>query len=154
MYIFWSHLTLFFLEWKMFQTIDVEGIKTHLLCSVNFVTRKSCRLWDNEEKIVEPDRLQMTIWRMRIVCWITKSTDTNSEVILITFLGHKWLRERAPLLCYTYTACLVHIPITNNPYPTAFPYGNGMVLHFYQQQESSTTKTVHKVINRGLKTYV
>ena len=41
-----------------------------------------------------------------------------------------------------------------NPYPTAFPNGNGMVLHFYQQQESSTTKTVHKVINKGLKTYV
>ena len=41
-----------------------------------------------------------------------------------------------------------------NPYPTAFPYGNDMVLHFYQQQESSTTKTVHKVINKGLKTYV
>ena len=41
-----------------------------------------------------------------------------------------------------------------NPYPTAFPYGNGMVLHFYQQQESSTTKTIHKVINKGLKTYV
>ena len=31
---------------------------------------------------------------------------------------------------------------------------NGMVLQFYQQQESSTTKTVHKVINKGLKTYV
>ena len=41
-----------------------------------------------------------------------------------------------------------------NPYPTAFPYGNGMVLHFYQQQESSTTETVHKVINKGLKAYV
>ena len=41
-----------------------------------------------------------------------------------------------------------------NPYPTAFPYGNGMILHFYQQQESSTTKTVHIVINKGLKTYV
>ena len=41
-----------------------------------------------------------------------------------------------------------------NPYATAFPYGNGMVLHFYQQQESSTTKTVHKVINKGLKAYV
>ena len=41
-----------------------------------------------------------------------------------------------------------------NPYPTAFPYGNGMVLHFYRQQESSTTKTVHKVINKRLKTYV
>ena len=41
-----------------------------------------------------------------------------------------------------------------NPYPNAFPYGNGMVLHFYQQQESSTTKAVHKVINKGLKAYV
>ena len=41
-----------------------------------------------------------------------------------------------------------------NPYPTAFPYGNGMVLHFYKQQESSMTKTVHKVINKGLKAYV
>jgi len=40
------------------------------------------------------------------------------------------------------------------PYPTAFPYGNGMVLHFYQQQESRTTKTVHKVINKGFKAYV
>ena len=42
----------------------------------------------------------------------------------------------------------------DNPYPTAFPYGNGTVLHFYQQQENSTTKTVHKVINKGLKAYV
>ena len=48
----------------------------------------------------------------------------------------------------------VKMTIYVNPYPTAFPYGNGMVLHFYQQQESSTTKTVHKVINKGLKTYV
>ena len=52
----------------------------------------------------------------------------------------------------------VHIRVKlvfhNIPYPTAFPYGNGMVLHFYQQQESSTTKTVHKVINKGLKAYV
>ena len=48
---------------------------------------------------------------------------------------------------------LIHI-VKFNPYPTVFPYGNGMVLHFYQQQESSTTKTVHKVINKGLKAYV
>ena len=49
-----------------------------------------------------------------------------------------------------------HMPTIRriNPYPTAFPYGNGMVLHFYQQQESSTTKTVHKVINKRLKAYV
>ena len=43
----------------------------------------------------------------------------------------------------------VHTGLTCiNPYPTAFPYGNGMVLHFYKQQESSTTKTVHKVEGR------
>ena len=48
----------------------------------------------------------------------------------------------------------LHSAAVFNPYPTAFPYGNGMVLHFYQQQESSMTKTVHKVINKGLKTYV
>ena len=48
----------------------------------------------------------------------------------------------------------LHETSAYNPYPTAFPYGNGMVLHFYQQQESSTTKTVHKVTNKGLKTYV
>ena len=52
------------------------------------------------------------------------------------------------------TNLMQQIKIVINPYPTAFPYGNGMVLHFYQQQESSTTKTVHKVINKGLKTYV
>ena len=45
---------------------------------------------------------------------------------------------------------LRYVTLIINPYPTAFPYGNGMFLHFYQQQESSTTKTVHKVINKGL----
>ena len=52
------------------------------------------------------------------------------------------------------TSSVKHRPHQVNPYRTAFPYGNGMVLHFYQQQESSMTKTVHKVINKGLKAYV
>ena len=47
-----------------------------------------------------------------------------------------------------------HLGARINPYPKVFPYRNGMVLHFYQQQDSSTTKTVHKGINKGLKTYV
>ena len=49
---------------------------------------------------------------------------------------------------------MLNLAVHINPYPTVFPYGNGVVLHFYQQQESSTTKTIHKVINKGLKTYV
>ena len=55
-------------------------------------------------------------------------------------------------VCVTKVTTL--LPHILNPYPTAFPYGNGMVLHLYQQQENSTTKTVHKVINKGLKAYV
>jgi hypothetical protein len=48
------------------------------------------------------------IQRMRFACWITKATDTHSEyLILIAFPQRKWLRERASLLRYTYTACLV-----------------------------------------------
>jgi hypothetical protein len=33
-------------------------------------------IWKN---IVQPDRPQKTIWRMRIACWIPKETNINSE---------------------------------------------------------------------------
>ena len=63
----------------------VEKIKTQILYSVTF-PRKSCHLCDNAKNLVEPDWPQMTIWRMRITCWITKATDTDSEyVTLIAF---------------------------------------------------------------------
>ena len=35
------------------------------------------------KKIVVQDRLQMTIWRIRIVCWIPKATDTHSEHVIL-----------------------------------------------------------------------
>ena len=58
--------------------------------------------------MVEPDRPQMTIYRMRIACWITKATNTHSEyVILIPFPLQQWLHERASMLRYTYIACIV-----------------------------------------------
>jgi hypothetical protein len=62
-------------------------------------------MWKN---IVEPDRAQMTIWRMRIECWIPKATNTHSKyVILIAFPLQQWLQERASLLRHTCIACLV-----------------------------------------------
>ena len=63
--------------------------------------------------------------------------------------------QRLLSVCYSSSAWVPNPRAARlyNSYPTAFPYGNGMVLHFYQQQESSTTKTVHKVINKRLKTY-
>jgi len=60
--------------------------------------------------MVEPDRPQMTIWCMRIACWIPKATNTYSEcVILIAFPQQKWLQEGASNLSYMYIACLVKI---------------------------------------------
>ena len=62
-------------------------------------------MWKN---IVEPDRPQLIIWRMRIACWIPKATNTHTKyVILIAFPFQKWLHERASLLRCTYLACLV-----------------------------------------------
>jgi hypothetical protein len=62
-------------------------------------------MWKN---VVQPDRPQMTIWRMRISCWTPKATNTHSQyVILIAFPRQKWLCERASMLRYTYIACLV-----------------------------------------------
>jgi len=62
-------------------------------------------IWKN---ILEPGRTQMTIWHMRIACWIPKATNTQSKyVLLIAFPLQQWLHEHAPVLYYTYTACLV-----------------------------------------------
>ena len=48
----------------------------------------------------------MTIWRMRIVCWTTKSTNLNSEcAIQIAFTLQQWLHEQSSLLgCSTLPA--------------------------------------------------
>ena len=83
-YIF-DHLPRSFLEWEMFRTKVVEKIKTHILCSITFVENRSVYeiMWKN---ILELERPRMTIWRMRVACWISKGTDTHSEyVVLITF---------------------------------------------------------------------
>jgi hypothetical protein len=58
--------------------------------------------------IVDTDRPQMTIWRMRIACWIPEATNTRSEYVILTaFPLQQWLHERASVLRYTYIACLV-----------------------------------------------
>jgi hypothetical protein len=69
--------TYFIISLSFLRTINVsnkavEKIKTHILWSV---TLKSCavyeKIWKNN---LEPDRPQMTIWCMRISCWINKAT--------------------------------------------------------------------------------
>jgi hypothetical protein len=60
--------------------------------------------------MVEPDTVQTTIWRLGIACCIPKAIDTHSEhVILTDFPLQQLLHERASLLRYTYSVCLVKI---------------------------------------------
>jgi len=62
-------------------------------------------MWKN---IVEPGRQQMTIWRMRIACWMPKSTNTHSEYAILTdFPLQQRLHERALMLYGTFIAGLV-----------------------------------------------
>ena len=60
------------------------------------------------EKYYRAGMPQVTIWRMRIACWIPIATDTNSEYVIITaFPLQQCLHERASMLRYAYIACLV-----------------------------------------------
>jgi len=59
------------------------------------------------KNIAELDRPHMTIWRMRIACWVPKATNTRSEyVILIDFPLQQLLHDCASVLRYTYLASL------------------------------------------------
>ena len=75
---FWSYLAQFYLEWEMFETKVIWEIKTQIFCSIIFFW-KSWLLRDNLKKIVEPDRPQMTVWRIRTPCWIPKATNTHTH---------------------------------------------------------------------------
>ena len=90
----------------------VEQIKTHILWLVTFFSRKSYIYEVMRNNVVQPDRSQIIIRRMRIACWIPKATNTHSEyVILIAFPLQQWLHERALQLPYTLIACLVYLNI-------------------------------------------
>jgi hypothetical protein len=93
----------------MFQTKVVEKIKTHTLCSITFFFFEDRAVYDIMWKnIAERGGPHMTIWRMRIACWITKSSNAHSEYVTVfTFPLQQRLHERASMLHYTDTACLV-----------------------------------------------
>jgi hypothetical protein len=64
-----------FLRMRNVRKKFVEKIKTHVLNSIAFLIEyRSCNeiRWKN---VAEPNWLQMTIWRIRIACWIPQSTN-------------------------------------------------------------------------------
>jgi len=66
-------------------------------------------MWKN---IAEWDRPRMTIWYMRIACWIPKPTNTHSQyVILVAFPLQQWLHECTSMLrlCVHLHVLLQHV---------------------------------------------
>ena len=71
----------------MFQTKVVGKVKTHFIfshfCSTVVIYKI---MWENS---IEPDRPQMTIWRMSTACSISSATNTLSEHVIITATIYK-----------------------------------------------------------------
>jgi hypothetical protein len=96
----------------MFQTKVVEKITRHIFVVVENSPPpppESRAFFEIRWKsVVETDRPQITIWRMRIACYIPKARTKHSEyVILIAFPRTHWIHERASMVRYTYIAYLV-----------------------------------------------
>ena len=66
-------------------------------------------------KIVELDRPQMTIWHMRIACWVLKTTNTHSGyVILLSFPWQQWLHKRTSTLHCSTLFVLFNLTLSNS----------------------------------------
>jgi len=68
----WRYVAGVYLEGEILQANIVEKVKTHILCSIFPLPPPKTSYLDTWKNIVEPDRSQTTIWRMRIACWIAK----------------------------------------------------------------------------------
>jgi hypothetical protein len=63
-------------------------------------------MWKNTVKL---GRVQLTIRRIRIACWLPKAANTHSEYVIFTaFARQQWLHESASMLPHTYIACPDH----------------------------------------------
>jgi hypothetical protein len=80
---------------------------------------------------------QITIWPMRIACWIPKATITHLEcIICIVFPLQHWLDERASMLRYRYRT--YHVLFLNDFF---------LILFLYYRPTSST---VFQILNFSL----
>jgi len=95
---------------QLYQVGKLFHIFTHFMFNNFFFPENRAVYEITWRNIVQPSRTQMTTWRTRIACWITKATNTHTGcVILIAFGLLKRLHERASMLrhTYEYIACLV-----------------------------------------------
>ena len=91
--------------WK-FRTSSLKCYVDHshtMYSSGNIDVRNWVHLFESP-CILERGRPQMSIWHMRVACWITS---TLSEYVIVTvFPLQQWLRESSSMLRYVYIACI------------------------------------------------
>jgi hypothetical protein len=79
---FLSYVSHFLLEWEMFHTKAVQNLQTHAVSSVTFFSLENRAVYETMWKnIVERGRPQMTIWCMRIACWIHEAKNTPPQTV-------------------------------------------------------------------------
>jgi hypothetical protein len=79
----WQYLTEFLLDSQNFQIKIVQKIKPHTLCPITFflnhaIYEKICK------NKTQPKRPHMTIWCMRIGCWMTKATHIHTIYVILS----------------------------------------------------------------------
>jgi hypothetical protein len=101
-----------------------ENQKTNFMSNDFF--RKLCLLWDKVESFVEWDTPLMTIWRMRIACWIPRPSDAHSGCVkhFVCHCNNGW--TKAPQFYVTLTLPILS-SISNASY-VFFIFQNSNVL--------------------------
>ena len=75
---FRSYLAQFFLGWGEKNSEKKNCKETRNLCSITIFENRAVdeKMWGST---VEQGRPQMTIWGLRIACWIPKATNTHKH---------------------------------------------------------------------------
>ena len=119
MYVIISHWIL--LRIRHFSGRSCRENPKHILRSTIFFP-ENLSIYDVRWKnIVQPDRSQITIWRMRCAWWIIKATNTHSQYVTLTAFPlqqsfHEWPQW---YVIRTYIACLVTMHSPRQPLHTA-----------------------------------
>jgi hypothetical protein len=105
----------------------VKKVQTHIVlrCMLSnfFFYWQLWHLWDNVVRYCRGGRPQISVWPMRIACWIPKAINTHSEyVILIAFPLQQCLYEHISLCYYMYISC----PLYSNTVCSNIVYSNTM----------------------------
>jgi hypothetical protein len=103
----WSYLAL---TMRHFSDKSRKENQNTLLCPIYFFSPKIVPLmrWCGKN-IVDPDRPQMTIWRMCFACWITKATNARSEYETLIFHRNSgYANALSATLRLHYPSCFVY----------------------------------------------